>query len=157
MKEIQLTQGQVALVDDDIFEELNQFKWCVVKDRKIFYAHRQLPTVNGKRCKIKMHHAIIGKPPKGYETDHKNGQGLDNQRHNLRHVTHRENCQNRKNQESSSQYPGIYWKKDEKKWIAQIQINGKSNSLGCFVDELEAFKIYKQAVEALGEKIIEDF
>lgn len=157
MRKIQLTQNKVALVDDDQYEFLMQWKWCADKSGKIFYAQRRLSTINGKCCKIRMHHEIIGKPPKGFEVDHENGNGLDNQRHNLRFVTHRENCQNRKNQKSSSQYQGVYWRINEKKWSAQIQINGIVKHLGYFHDELDAFNTYKQAVEALGEKVIEDF
>lgn len=156
MRKIQLTQGQVALVDDDMYEELNQHKWCVDKGGNTFYAQRQLPTINGKRHKIKMHHAIIGKPPKGFEIDHKNGQGTDNQRHNLRFVTRRQNQQNQRNgKKKSSKYPGVYWDKRDKKWIAKIQIDGKSSNLGYFVDEFEAFESYRKAVNAIGTTVID--
>ncbi len=153
MKEIFLTQGQVALVDDKDFEELNRHKWCAHKSCRIFYAQRMSSRVDGKRYTIHMHHEIIGKPPKGFETDHENGRGLDNQRHNLRHVTSRQNGQNL-HCKKTSQYPGVYWYKRDKKWAAKIMINGKTKHLGLFADELEAFKTYKQAVESLGEEVI---
>jgi len=155
MKEIFLTQGKVALVDDGMFEELNQRKWYAHKEYNTFYAIRQSPQIKGKRCLIYMHHAIIGFPPKGFETDHKNGVGLDNQRHNLRFVTCRQNQQNRKNQKKTSQYSGVYWDKDRQKWVAQIRINGIKKKLGHFKIEREAFEIYCQAVEAIGEKVLE--
>ena len=157
MREIQLTQGQVALVDDEDFEWLNQWKWFAYasKTRKVFYAARQLPRVNGKQFTFYMHHEIIGRPPKGFEVDHRNGRGTDNQRHNLRHVTRRQNCQNRKNVISSSKYPGVSWYERGKKWQVHIVINGTNKYLGRFVDEEKAFEVYCQAVEAIGEEIIE--
>lgn len=64
MREIKLTQGKVALVDDDMFDELNQFKWIADRGRKTFYARRW----NGER-NIKMHHILLP-PIFGYVTDH---------------------------------------------------------------------------------------
>lgn len=157
MKEIQLTQGQVALVDDDMYEYLSQFKWQIRKHGKTFYARRSLSQINGKRHMIQMHHEIIGYPPKGFEVDHQNGNGLWNLRNNLRFVTHRQNCQNQKNQKTSSRFPGVHWDKDKQKWMAKIQINGICKNLGRFVDEHKAFFVYKQAVESIGEKVIGDF
>lgn len=105
MKEISLTQEKVALVDDDLYEELNQFKWHAHKMRNTLYAVRHSPTINGKRPIIRMHHEIIGVPPTGFMTDHENGCGTDNQRENLRHVTNRQNQQNLKNKKKTSKYP----------------------------------------------------
>ena len=153
MKRIVLTQGKYALVDDEDFERLNQWKWRIKNGIYSFYARRHSPMLNGKRHEIKMHHEIIGFPPKGLETDHENGSGLDNQRHNLRHVTTRQNQQNQKNRKTS-RYPGVSWYKQTKKWKAQIQINGLVKSIGYFRNEFDAFLAYKQAVEAIGEEVI---
>ena len=154
MKEIILTKNQVALVDDADYDELNKFKWFADKNGKTFYAGRNSPTINGKRHTIHMHHEVIGKPPKGFETDHKNGRGTDNQRKNLRHVTHRQNQQNLKNIKKTSIYPGVGWHKARQKWRAYIVISYKNKHIGLFTSELEAFEAYKQAVEKLGEKVI---
>ena len=154
MKEIQLTQGQVALVDEGDFERLCQFKWYAYKSGKTFYARRNSPWINGNRSAVHMHHVIMGKPSKGFEIDHRSGVGTDNQRHNLRLVIHRQNCQNLKNRKKTSQHPGVSWNKQYQKWYAQIMINGEHNFLGSFVDELDAFEAYKQAVENLGETVI---
>ena len=159
MREIQLTQGQVALVDDDQYEFLMQWKWFAHKEWKSFYAVRCGKVdeyVNGKRPLIRMHHAIIGFPPKGFETDHRNGRGLDNQRHNLRFVTGRQNQQNQVHRNKSSQYPGVCWDKSRQKWIVCIRINDIQKNLGYFTNELEAFKAYEQAVNAIGETVIGD-
>lgn len=157
MREIQLTQNQVALVDDDMYEELNQFKWFANKMGNTFYAKRMSPTINGKRHVIHMHHEILGKPPKGLMTDHRDGEGLNNQRKNLRHVTRRQNGQNRKHQKTSSQYPGVNWIKRDKKWMAKIIIDGKTKYLAQLTDERKAFEAYRQAVNAIGEEVLEDF
>lgn len=154
MKEIPLTQGEVTLVDDEDFEYLNQWKWYAHKSRNTCYAVRMSPQINGKRYRIFMHHEIIGRPPKGMVNDHINGQYLDNGRKNLRHVTIRQNCQNRKNQKKTSQYPGIDWHKRGKKWRAVIQVNGKFKHLGLFINEQNAFDAYQCAINALGETMI---
>lgn len=151
MKEIQLTQGKVALVDDEDFERLNQFKWYAHKDGKTFYAMRSLPRINGRQHKIRMHHIVIGFPLKGLMSDHCDGNGLNNQRGNLRFVTSRQNSQNRQNlTQRSSQYFGVCWHKGHKKWVAQILINGKRKCLGYFISELDAFNVYCNAVKSLG-------
>ncbi|MCK9460667.1 MAG: HNH endonuclease [Proteobacteria bacterium] len=152
MKEIPLTQGKVALVDDDDFEWLSQWKWCAIKHWNTFYAMRMSKTVNGKRENIQMHHAIIGKK-EGLVTDHINGNGVDNRRENLRHVTHRQNGQNR-HHEKTSKYLGVHWHKPLNKWLAQIQINGQKKHLGVFKDEQAAYHAYYNAVTALGETIL---
>ena len=156
MKEIALTQGQVALVDDEIYEELNRVKWYARKGANTFYAVRMSPRVDGKQYGIYMHHEISGKTPKGFEVDHRNGMGTDNQRENLRHVTRRQNCQNLKCVKSSSKYPGVYWHKPTEKWVAIIKINGKGKNLGYFTDGKEAFETYCQAVDGLGETVIDE-
>ena len=156
MREIQLTQGQVALVDDDQYEYLNQWKWYAHEGTKTFYAARQSLKVNGKQHAIFMHHIVAGYPPMGFETDHRSGRGTDNQRHNLRFVTRRQNQQNQRNgRKKSSKYPGVTWHKRNKRWQAQIRINGKRTYLGLSINEKEAFEIYCQAVEKLGEKMLE--
>ena len=157
MKEIPLTQGKVALVNDEDFEKLNQFKWCVYRYGHLFYAGRAKSVGRRKQTTIRMHHEIIGKPSKGFETDHEDGNGLNNQRYNLRHVTHRQNCQNYKNIVKTSRYPGVCWYKEGKKWRATIKINGKQKSLGYFMLETDAFAAYRIAVEDLGQIVIGNY
>ena len=155
MKEIALTQGKTALVDDEDYEQLNRFNWCISRAGKLFYAMRNSPRIKGKRHRIYMHHVVIGTPPTGLQVDHENGMGVDNRKENLRFVTRRQNTQNKQNIKKSSKYPGVYWNKNEKKWRAHITIKGKSKHLGYFTDEKEAFEAYKQAVNKIGEKMVE--
>lgn len=158
MREIPLTQGQTALVDDEDYEYLTQFYWCANRNKNTFYAVRSIRLVNGKRETVYMHHDTIGRPPTGLETDHKDGNGLNNQRYNIHHVTSRQNGQNKRyhnGNKPSSQYPGVSWHKDRKKWRARIQIDGKIKHLGYFKEELEAAQAYKNAVEEIGESMID--
>lgn len=94
-KTIQLTQGQVALVDDWRYEELNQWKWNAQWDKHLesFYAVRNEGKQPFQR-KIMMHRQIMN-TPKGMMCDHRNHNTLDNQEYNLRNVTSSQNQMNR--------------------------------------------------------------
>jgi len=147
MRTIELTQGKLALVDDEDFEELNQYKWFANKRGNTFYAVRNTKRPN--RTKIRMHKEIMD-TPKGLETDHIDGDGLNNCRPNLRVVTSRQNQQNRHTPKSSI-YPGICWWKDRGKWRARIEINGKRKHLGLFDVEEEAYNAYLKALATINE------
>jgi hypothetical protein len=84
-KKIQLTQGKVALVDDSLFDYLNQTKWYAEwrPDRKSYVAARHSKTPFGESTKIYMH-ATVMRTPKGAQTDHRNHNTLDNRKQNLR-------------------------------------------------------------------------
>ncbi len=156
MKEIILTQGKVAIVDDEDFEHLNAYKWHTVKARKTFYAVTCLPRIYGekiKRPRLYMHREVIG-APKGMEPDHIDGNGLNNLRNNLRIVTHRQNLQNIVNGKKTSQYPGVSWEKNSQKWLAIIRINGPQKNLGLFTLESMAFDAYRKANEAIGQEVL---
>jgi len=97
MKQIPLTQGQVALVDNTDYDWLNQWKWCAQRTRGVFYAVRNSPRKNGKKHQIFMHREILGLRYKdGQEGDHRNHNTLDNQRENLRVCIHSQNIMNQK-------------------------------------------------------------
>jgi hypothetical protein len=145
-KEISLTQNKVALVDDEDYTELSKHKWFASKiGDKYYYAqrHSHKDPVTHKSTTIQMHSVILG-TPKGMETDHINGNGLDNRRENLRVVTCRENQQNRHTSKSSI-YPGVSWHERTHKWQARIRIKGKEKYIGLFEEESEAAKSYRIA------------
>lgn len=149
VKKINLTQGQVAIVDDEDFEYLNQWKWHVSMSSSSndYYAKRtqHLGMFNGekKQKSIQMHRLIMN-APKGKVVDHINHDTLDNRKENLRIVSTRQNLQNKK-RKMSSKYPGVSWSKSVKKWRADININGKLEHLGTFHDEKTAAKAYEMA------------
>lgn len=153
MKKIFLTQGQYALVDDEDYEWLNQWKWYAHKNRNTFYATRRKGPRNRQQM-IRMHRILLGlKEKDGKITDHIDGNGLNNQKHNLRIVTVRENAQNMKNVKTSSQYPGVCFKKSTNKWVAHIYIDGKNKHLGYFEDEYEAYLAYYRACGVNGNML----
>jgi hypothetical protein len=142
MKKIKLTQNQYTLVDDADFDTLNQFKWYADKQGKNFYAKRNSKTINGKQMIILMHRFIM-KTPKGMHTDHIDGNGLNNQRSNLRICTRSENLRNQgKQSDNSSGFKGVSFFKRNKKWVAQIMVNGKYIYLGYFTDKEKASNAY---------------
>ena len=156
MKQIPLTQGQYALVDDADYVWLNQWKWCAFECRDYFYAIRRSIRTNedGKHYLIYMHRQILGlgygDPRQGDHIDHNT---LDNSRDNLRICTHQENLRNRKSsQNTSSQFKGVCWDKQYQKWQVDISINGKHKKLGRFAVEKEAALAYDAAaIREFGE------
>lgn len=109
MKQIRLSKGLFALVDDIYFEWLNQWKWCASEESRgtKFYAIRRK---NG--VKIRMHHQIMWEngyafPKPGFVVDHINHNSLDNRRENLEIVTQTENMNRSRG-----------WKKKGQKYVS---------------------------------------
>jgi len=153
MKEIPLTQGKVALVDDDDYERVMQFKWYVFKTGNRWYAGSNSP---GLPMRILLHRFILGLKPNDPEVDHVNGNGLDCRKSNLRFATRSQNMANRlkPNGSYSSIYKGVTWNKTKQKWQAQIRADYKHISLGYFPLEQEenAARAYdKGAIKYFGE------
>lgn len=147
-KQIQLTQGKTATVDDEDFEYLSQFKWCAHKIRNTFYAERCVLLPNGKHIQIYMHREIMGlKTGDIRQVDHRNRNGLDNQKFNLRISTISQNHANAASRGGSSKYKGVSWHKATKRWRAQIGIEKHLTHIGLFDSEIEAainYDIYAQ-------------
>lgn len=139
MKQIPLTQGKFALVDDHWFDYLNQWKWYY----KQGYAARTDRTVT-KTCVFI--HRVVMNAPSGMHVDHINHDTLDNQVSNLRICTTGDNQRNKSIQSGgTSQYKGVCWRRRDRKWVAQIKFNGKVMHLGQFTDEVKAAKVYDAA------------
>lgn len=151
-REIPLTQGKVALVDDCDFEYLSQFNWFAHKNKFTWYAQRNSPRVNGKRTVIHMHREIL-QAPNAFKVDHRDDDGLNNQRGNIRLCTQGENIRNRRvSVTNTSGYKGVHWKTQNKKWAATIHIDGKSIHLGYFKSASDAALVYDAAArEHYGE------
>ncbi len=145
MKEISLTQGKVALVDDGDYEYLNQWKWFAHKYKNNkWYAERSEGWGVFEK-KIRMHR-IITNAPTGMEVDHKDNNGLNNQRQNLRVCTKSQNIANtNKIANTTSKFKGVSWRSDSKKWKAQIEVNKKAINLGSYSDPEEAARVYDDA------------
>jgi hypothetical protein len=151
MKEIPLTQGKVALVDDEDYEWLNQWKWCANWDGRNWYVVRT--DYNDDRSRrVRMHRQIMGEPES--KVDHADGNGLNNQRKNLRLATDPENQWNRrKSCGCSSIFKGVVWHKRDECWQTQIKHLGIRKYLGSFKYEKVAALAYDFAARDLfGER-----
>ena len=131
MKKIPLTHGKFALVDDEDFDFLNQWKWHLSDGG---YAQRNNLTRIGvgkyKNRMLKMHRVVNETPDKLF-TDHINRNKLDNRKCNLRNATKSLNGINRgKPSNNVSGFKGVHV--DGMSWRAEIAINGKRIKLGRF-------------------------
>lgn len=141
-KTIKTKQGREILVDEEDFENLNQYKWYGV-----IYPSRYLP----KYSTQSMHRMLMGNP-EGMQVDHINGDGFDNRKANLRICTRSENLYNQKKYKGQSSYKGVSWFKPTKKWRANINFKKKYILLGYFNTELAAAMVYDMAaVDLHGE------
>ena len=153
MREILLTQGKVAMVDDEDFCWLNCYTWCAERKGKTFYAQTH---ISGRA--VNMHRLILGLTDPRKQADHKNHNGLDNQRKNLHAVDASFNQlqngkQNKIFKRMTSKYKGVSWCKRTKSWKAQITIKSKTLWCGRFKKEDDAAKAYdNKALAVLGKK-----
>jgi hypothetical protein len=144
MKEIPLTKGQVALVNDGDFAWLSQWTWRAHKAKNSFYAYRC-----GKPCLIYMHRELLGLTPgDGKEGDHRDGNGLNNQRGNLRICTVLENSWN-KHRRFLGKHGAWGVEPRNGRWRARIRYKLKCLSLGTFDTKEEAIAAYNKAATKL--------
>jgi hypothetical protein len=149
-KQIPLTQGKVALVDEADFDLVCQFKWRARFSYGRWYASRTVKHPDGKRRDVQMHRFILGNATE--HTDHINHDGLDNRRVNLRPCSRTQNAHNRMTQKHTSSFKGVCFFKETGKWHASICINKKKVHLGYFLTEREAAAAYDgAAVAAFGQ------
>jgi hypothetical protein len=141
MREILLTKGLVAIVDDRDYPVLRQIEWCVARRPHTIYARNKA---------VLMHRFILDRP--SGDVDHINGDGLDNRRANLRVTTRRLNNANAFHRSGgTSRFKGVSWDARRMHWQAGICPAGKRISLGRFAAEIEAAVAYDEAArEAFG-------
>lgn len=127
MKEIKITKGYVAIIDDEFFELVSKRKWqaCVLKNRKAVYAKCDVvDPVTKKRSAIFMHRFILSVTERGIITDHIDGNGLNNQLSNLRTCSRSENNRNVGIKKSNTTgYKGII--RVGKRWQCRIRVDYK--------------------------------
>ena len=149
MKEIPLGHNRIALVDDGDYERLARYRWNTVKGSKTFYARRTVWT-EGKCRTVLMHREILGLTDTSAQGDHRDLNGLNNQRDNLRSATSVENNRNKRvRTDNTSGYKGVSWHKDAKKWRVQIAVQGKIRDLGFYGTVEDAAYAYAIAVKNL--------
>src|ERR1035437_2667576 len=150
MKEINLTQGFKTQVDDLDYHWLNQWKWRVALTQWGNYAVRT-DYSNGKK-NISMHRVILGLTNPKVQGEHRDRNGLNNQRSNLRPANNQQNSINQVGCNKTSKYKGVFFDKERNKFAAQIKVNYKSTFIGLFISEIDAAIAYdKRAKELFGE------
>jgi hypothetical protein len=148
-RRIPLGESKYTIVDPQDFYRFNIFNWCPKEQGPNSYAVRLAANPNKKIKKImiiSLHREIMNHP-KGLLVDHKNGNGLDNRRANLRLATHSQNSCNRPKTKSkaSSQFVGLSLDKHRGTWVVRIYVNGKKIFLGSFDNEITAAHAYDKA------------
>jgi hypothetical protein len=151
MKEIALVGkngvGKFALVDDEDFEWLNQYRWYYDTDG--YAIGRVIPK---NRFLFKMHRLIIGIDDPKVKVDHWDRNPLNNQRTNLRRCTNAENSTNRrKSANTSSIYRGVTWNKLDKKWQVGFKYKNRFVAVGRFHDEREAALAFNAKCLEIGD------
>lgn len=145
---VPLTQGLVAIVDAADAHLVAGRNWCASKYGKTFYAMTNI-VQDGRRTSLKMHRAIL-REERGPRVDHRDGNGLNNRRANLRPATSAENLWNRAAQRNStSGLKGVSYDRRSGKWRAEISAAGKRVSLGLFPNPSSAAAAYAAAAERL--------
>jgi hypothetical protein len=158
MKTIQLNNSdKVAIVDDEDYGFLSQFVWSFEPRKNQSYATRVIfpdGTKASKRSK-RMHQEIL-QAPKGFMVDHKDGDGLNNRRENLRICNRSQNAINSKiRSDNTVGYKGVSIHSNQrlkKRFVAQITFCKKHIFIGCFLTAEEAARAYDSvAREKFGE------
>jgi hypothetical protein len=140
-KEIVLSNGMTAKVDGKDFEQVNQYNWYLAKQAHRLYA---AAWIEGKG--VSMHRLILGHEAGQLDIDHRNGDGLDNRRENLRVATRSQNTANsRKQKGTTSKYKGVHVMKVSGYIKAYIMVQYRRIHLGYFQTEEDAARAYDEA------------
>jgi len=143
---IPLTQGEVAIVDAEDYEELMKHKWQCNRIGRNAYACRF------EKGKVILMHRVIMKTPEGMVVDHKDHNGLHNRKGNLRNCTPAENHYNAAPPRGKVPFKGVTYMKEKHKYLAQIRHKGRNHVLGEFDDAVEAALARdRKAYELQGE------
>lgn len=141
MKLLKLSQGKQAIVDDEDYSYLANFKWCVNKKNGYYQVIRTVYDRDSKKYYKIILARVIMDVPCGMLVDHIYHNPLDNRRFNLRVCNHQQNMSNR--MPSRNRFKGIL--KHHGRYRAKIDYNYKRTYLGTFPDPVSAAKAYNDA------------
>lgn len=154
--ELPLTKGKVALISPEDLKLVDKYPWHARQNRRggKWYAYTTLPPQDRKTTRsVSLHRFLMDAQP-GTLVDHKDGDGLNCQRHNMRIANHTQNNAHRigKPSWSKNTYRGVKWHTRDKRWRACLSLNNKTLHLGSFATEEDAARAYnKGALEHFGE------
>ena len=141
---ITLTKGYEAIIDADDVDIVARYHWSARIVRNTVYGQRA-DWSTGKMKLVRLHREIM-QPPDGLVVDHISGDGLDNRRSNMRLVTVALNARNQRLKgDNTSGLKGVSWRSDTRKWRANINLDGKQYSLGCYNTKDQASAAYAEA------------
>jgi len=154
MKDIKLSQGYVTQVDDENYEYLSQWEWIVnIRPHTCYAVRMDWNPITKKNTQVRMHRVILGVTNSKTLVDHRDRNGLNNQRNNLRLCDYSQNNMNKKRKRSgSSKYKGVKWRENRNRWVSEIMVNKKRIGLGMFISEEDAGEAYNiAALKYFGE------
>lgn len=146
--EIPLTKGKVALIDAADFDLVSRYKWRAFCSRGNWYAQTDLSRSGGRRKTVFMHRLLLGVDG-NYKVDHRDGDGLNNRRKNIRCATEAQNQMNRKARYGASRFKGVSYNAHTRMWLARIVYSQQTACLGHYVTDAMAGLAYDLAAERL--------
>ena len=150
---LKLSQGQLATVDDVEFECVSKFKWSASRRENTYYAYHNEHTSRGLK-RVYLHRFILGITDPKILVDHRDRNGLNCQRSNLRICTSSQNQANSKvSKNKIGEYKGVYWDGRRKKWEVKIMYKRRSRFLGYFDDPVQGAKMY----DLMARKLFGEF
>ena len=141
---VTLTRGYEAVIDSADVPLVDGFNWCALVHKNAVYA-RRADCSGIKQRAVYLHRVILGEPD-GMDVDHRDGDGLNNRRNNLREATRSQNmCNQRISSRNTHGLKGVHWHKAAGKWQAHIKLNGRNRHLGLFTTPEAAYAAYCDA------------
>lgn len=143
---------KTVLFDDEDYNIVTQYKtWILHKRNDTFYVYAQI-NCKSKRMKIYMHRLVMHFPERK-DVDHKDGDGLNNQKLNLRAATRSQNLSNQKiRPKNTTGFKGVNFDRRTNNYFALLLVNRKRKTKCGFTNPIDAAKAYNElAAKHFGE------
>lgn len=152
MRTIKLQDGRKVVVDNEDYQRVLKFnRWYAYPGLKTWYARA---TTTKRSRGILMHRFILGVRNPNILIDHKNTNGLDNRKKNLRMCDRTQNlCNTGLMRTNTSGFKGVSWDPRQEKWVAKTRFRRKYIHIGRFLTKIAAAKAY----DAMARKLFGEF